>query len=171
MAGGRSAVVTVWLLSYNVLNTLGWWFVLLTVVSGAIFGGGIQSFETTWDQLGGVVWNLQRLVLLDVIHAELGWWGKHDKGLFARLWCKVGHRSEMFITLFLVGDQMHKSTAFAPLLFSWALADIFRFPYYGCSVLGIRPTWLKNIRYSVSVVDSKLAVMMMVDAVVIVVAF
>ena len=55
------------------------------------------------DRVGGVVSGLQVVVLCDVAHALLGLWPPHPTvSLLNRLWCKVGHRLEIFVTILIL---------------------------------------------------------------------
>jgi len=110
---------------------------------------GLASFSTTWANLGGIVTKLQLLVLLDVIHAAAGLWPDEVAvGLLQRLWCKVGHRAELFVTVTIIGEHA-KHWSVGPMVFTWALADVSRYQLYFLRSIGRQPpSWLSWLRYS-----------------------
>ncbi|KAK3243443.1 hypothetical protein CYMTET_46902 [Cymbomonas tetramitiformis] len=149
----NSGLVSLWLTLYNLLNSAGWLYVSWHLIYG-VCTQGLLSFRNTWPALGGTTWRLQLLVVLDVAHAALGLWGDHPTiPLHRRVWCKVGHRTELFITIWLVEDQMLSHWSWGPLLASWALADVFRFPFYALSSMGVRVSWLTRLRYSTCIIQ------------------
>ena len=147
------SVGRIYLLVYNGLNSIGWLYVLLILLNG-FYTQGLSSFQNVWTELGDTIWRLQQLVLLDVIHALFGLWGDHPTiPLYKRIWCKVGHRSENFVTIYLVSDRMAMNWTWGPLVFCWALADVFRFPYYAMSTMGLHYYWLSWVRYSIFIIQ------------------
>eukprot|EP00039_Didymoeca_costata_P009239 m.121946 g.121946 ORF g.121946 m.121946 type:complete len:263 (-) comp14413_c0_seq8:2082-2870(-) len=154
----RGMLTKAWLAMYNCMNALGWWFVLIRIAvlylsaEGSVLG--LYRLENTLQTVGHVVFALQGLVLLDLVHAALGLWGDHPTHTLAeRIMCKVGHRSEVFVSVVMAAPLMPHSGLFGLLFFSWGLADIFRFPYYVTQSYGVTPRWLKWMRYSMFIIQ------------------
>ena len=83
-----------------------------------------------------------------------GLWGDHPTiPLTQRVWCKVGHRSEMFVTIWLVGERMATHWSWGPLLVTSAMADVFRYQYYALSSCGLHLRWLTWLRYSMFIIQ------------------
>jgi len=101
------------------------------------------------------------LVLMDIVHAACGLWPSDPLiGILQRLWCKVGHRSEIFISIALASrDDPNWSRAFGFMLFTWALADVSRFQLYCLRSLRYpAPHWLSWVRYSEFIVQYPLLI-------------
>lgn len=161
-------LLQVYLALFNEFQGLGWLYILVSVF--------LHGFTNCWDRLGSVLLVLQLFCVVDVAHALLGLWGD-DNGLSMaqRLWCKVprsvcivfllnfiqvGHRGEIFLSIFLASASLLNSDAFGFLLFTWALADIARFQLYALRSLGVVkvPFWLKYLRYTDFLVQYPLVV-------------
>mmetsp|Transcript_13164 Transcript_13164/g.26306 ORF Transcript_13164/g.26306 Transcript_13164/m.26306 type:complete len:261 (+) Transcript_13164:74-856(+) len=149
-----SLLLTGWLCVYNQLLGLGWLYVLVCM-TGKLLTNGYKSFDTTWDELGWLVWRLQMLNLWDVVHAVCGLWPSEPEiSLWQRLWCKCGHRCETFITIFLAGERMQPRWLFGPMVLTWAMADVTRYQLYFFRTLNLTPPgWMRWIRYSDFVVQ------------------
>ncbi len=104
---------------------------------------------------------LQCIVMLDIIHAFVGFWPPEPLiGMWQRLWCKVGHRSEIFISIFLADIPLLESPIFGFLLLTWSLADVSRFQLYFLRTLDIDvPFWLLWMRYSDFIVQYPMVVL------------
>ena len=129
------------LVLYNQLQAWGWTTVLLAISLGGVRGA--------WTLLGRLVIGLQVLCLLDLVPAAAGLWPEDPQiGLLQRLWCKVGHRSELFVSIAVAATQpdapaLLDSWQFGCLLLTWALADVSRFHLYTLRTLGRQPPpWL-----------------------------
>eukprot|EP00658_Telonema_sp_P-2_P024465 TRINITY_DN19832_c0_g1_i1.p1 TRINITY_DN19832_c0_g1~~TRINITY_DN19832_c0_g1_i1.p1 ORF type:complete len:250 (+),score=42.84 TRINITY_DN19832_c0_g1_i1:139-888(+) len=109
----------------------------------------IRDSDSTWASLGPLVCKLQCLVLMDLLHAGVGMWPSDESiGLIARLWCKVGHRSEIFVTIAILQNAAAHWTA-GPLILTWAMADVSRYQLYFLRSIGKQPPgWLAWMRYS-----------------------
>lgn len=138
----------VWLAIYNQILGLGWLYVL-TYMCSQMLVSGTDSFHHTWADVGSVVTGLQLLVLFDILHAACGLWPPDPSvGMLQRLWCKVGHRSELFVTIWLIGAAVHHWSA-GPLVLTWAIADVSRYQLYFLRSLDRKPPqWLRWLRYS-----------------------
>ena len=140
-----SSALYVYLAVYNQALGLGWLAILATLLArGSCVGA--------WSAIGTLAVALQALVLLDVVHAALGMWPETPIGLLQRLWCKVGHRAEVCVTLviaWLRDPRVLDSWPFGFLLLTWALADVSRYQLYFLRGLGKQPPcWLAWLRYS-----------------------
>lgn len=145
----RCTVLQFYLAAYNQLLGLGWLAVLLRIVSNFAIDGP-ASFQYTWSDCGLGVVALQTIVLLDVPHACCGLW-PHEPAvsLSQRLWCKVGHRSELLVTMALIGAQNRQHWSAGPLILTWAMADVSRYQLYFLRSLNKHPPkWLSWLRYS-----------------------
>ena len=72
---------------------------------------GIASLEYTYSELHYILDGLQILILLDLFHAPFGLWGPSDIPLLKRLYCKVGRRTEFYITI-LLAPELHSYKIF-----------------------------------------------------------
>ena len=87
------------LASYNAVQAVGWLYILVYLL--------VHIFDTSWPALGKLVIALQALVCIDVLHAACGLVRPPIRllarivGMLQRLWCKVGHRSEVFLSIAL----------------------------------------------------------------------
>ena len=84
---------------------------------------------------------VQIICLLDVLHAASGLWPPDPNiSLLQRLWCKVGHRSEVYVTVVLAGpDVLDDGWQWGFVLLTWCLADVARFQLYAIRTLGRAP--------------------------------
>ncbi len=63
--------------------------------------------------------------------------------------CKVGHRSEIFVSIFLAPSSVLNGQSFGFLLLTWSLSDVSRFQLYAIRSLGLEPPeFLRSVRYS-----------------------
>merc|ERR1712147_360250 len=100
-----NVVVRCWLALYNQVSGIGWLLILVTLLCGGL--------SDAWAQLGWIVIGLQTLCLFDLVHAVFGLWPVDEHiSLISRLWCKVGHRSEMFISIALADAAVLASPVF-----------------------------------------------------------
>lgn len=128
---------------YNQIQGIGWLVILCDIC--------LRGPWMAWARLGTLVIGLQGVVLFDVVHAACGMWPSDPNlGMLQRLWCKVGHRSEVFVTLLCFAQTATLDAWIGGfLLFTWALADVSRFQLYFCRTLDRSPPyWLKWLRYS-----------------------
>lgn len=148
---------------YNQILGLGWLLVCVRMIALAVecIDRPVKALEKTWAETGGLICVLQFLVLMDLVHAALGLWPHEPAiGLLQRLWCKVGHRSELFVTLFLVGHNVYSHWSLGAMVLTWALADISRYQMYFCRTLGNKPPrWLLWCRYSDFIVQYPLNIL------------
>merc|ERR1711979_60838 len=87
-----SSIVKFHLAVYNQIQGIGWLVIFCDV--------SLRGPSLAWTRLGSLVVGLQAVVFLDVVHAGCGLWPSDPNlGMLQRLWCKVGHRSEVFVTL------------------------------------------------------------------------
>ena len=140
----------VWLAIYNEFLGLGSAYVMLRMIYLFSKHGLFEGLCECWSHLGFLLWILQGVVLCDIVHAFAGVWSEDpDVPLLQKLWCKVGHRSELFITIYLVEDEIKRSWPLGLVVFTWALADISRYQMYTMRSIGITPPyWLLWCRYS-----------------------
>merc|ERR1719408_947888 len=69
--------------------------------------------------------------------------------MLQRLWCKVGHRSEIWVSISLASPSALDSPAFGLMILAWALADVSRYQLYVWRTLGrVPPRWLTWLRYT-----------------------
>jgi hypothetical protein len=141
---------TTWLVIYNEALGVGSIYVMFRMVQLFSQFGIMETFRLCWTDVANIMWILQGIVAFDVAHAFLGVWS-HEPSipLLQRLWCKVGHRSELFITIYLVEDKIRSSWALGFTVFTWLLADVSRYQLYTLRTLDITPPyWLVWCRYS-----------------------
>lgn len=166
----RSQAVRVYLALYDVALFLGW-ATVATWMLMRVGQEGLAWLSLAWAELYLAMYVMQALVLVDVIHGVIGFWGSSDIPLLKRIWCKVGRRTELFVTLTLLHLSAHTTPvhtdsavgaayysaltlsqwALGATFVTWAVTDVVRYPFYACSSLGLKPSWLVWLRYSVFV--------------------
>jgi very-long-chain (3R)-3-hydroxyacyl-CoA dehydratase len=139
--------VRVWLVTYNLVNTLGWLYVFTWIFYHWIFEG-LESLKYSFEDTKMLVSFLLSIVILDLVHEALGWVGNADISVFVRAHCKVLRRSHMyFMALWFVPEtQRHVTTGI--MLFLWAMLDLIRYPFYALNTFRISPYGLTYARYS-----------------------
>ena len=152
--------VKVWLSLYNQALGIGWLYILAYMTAMLLLHGS-ASFSSSWEDLGPLVCKLQALVLLDTIHAASGFWPPdRSVTIWQRLWCKVGHRTEIFITIYIIGFRGAADWSAGPLILTWAMADVSRYQLYFLRSLGQKPpSWLQWLRYSDFIVQYPLNIL------------
>ena len=149
--GRFGMLLKVHLALYNQFQSIGWLLVAIAV----LYRGLVDGASLRW-----AVTVLQMAVWLDVVHVLIGVWPENDVSLLQRLWCKVGHRTELYISISLASDSVLDGSAFGFLLLTWALADVFRFQFYFLRTLDWPvPRWLEWIRYSTFILQYPLVVL------------
>merc|ERR1712137_155120 len=136
-----------YMFTYDMILFLGWLYVGFRMLM-MFLESGIESLGHTYAQLGTVINWLHLLVLFDLIHAPFGLWGPSDIPFLKRMWCKVGRRSEFYITLLLV-PEIHNYRMLGVVFATWVVSDICRYPFYALSSIGIKPYPIVWLRYSV----------------------
>ena len=148
MQGTRKHGLSAWyMFSYDMILFLGWLYVGIQMIL-MFLEDGVDSLSRTYSELGYVINWLHILVLFDLLHAPFGLWGPSDIPFMKRLWCKVGRRSEFYITLLLT-PEVHTYRMLGVVFATWALSDICRYPFYALSSIGQKPRGIVWLRYSV----------------------
>ena len=118
---------------------------------------GIASLEYTYSELHYILDGLQILILLDLFHAPFGLWGPSDIPLLKRLYCKVGRRTEFYITI-LLAPELHSYKIFNLVFVTWVMTDVCRYPFYALSCIGVKPRFIVWMRYSIFIIQYPLVV-------------
>ena len=147
----KSGLSAWYMFTYDMILFLGWLYVGIQMLF-MFMEDGINSFSRTYTELGTVINWLHILVLFDLLHAPFGLWGPSDIPFFKRMWCKVGRRSEFYITLLLC-PEIHSYKMLGVVFLTWAISDIARYPFYALSSIGKKPYFIVWLRYSVFVIQ------------------
>jgi len=132
-------MATAYLVLYNVIQTLGWSYIM---------GTGVLTYSQTPTKLYSAVsfplQVFQSLAALEVVHAFLGL-----------------VRSNVFITAFQVASRVflvwpvlaavedsQSSVGFPMLLAAWTVTEIIRYGYYAANLLGMQASLLVFLRYT-----------------------
>jgi hypothetical protein len=153
-AAEMRASTTAWLVAYNQTLGVGHLLMLCHLV---VYG------LDAWPSLCQMSCALQALVLFDILHAILGLWPPDPHvSMWQRIWCKVGHRSELFVTMALYNRNAStalQSYTFGFMLLTWCMADCARYQLYTLrSLAKPAPPLLAWLRYSDFIVQYPLVI-------------
>src|SRR5690606_6664884 len=85
-----------YLSAYNTLLSTGCLYVFFHILA-AFFNEGVKSFAKTYSDLSHLLIFLQFVLMLDILHAILGFWTPSKIPLYYRLFCKVFRRAHLML--------------------------------------------------------------------------
>ncbi|KAJ1957321.1 hypothetical protein IWQ62_005119 [Dispira parvispora] len=139
-----SRLIQVYLLAYNVVSATSWaWLLWVTLFTLATSGG---SHQAVYDAVVGPLTVIQFAMLLDVVHAVLG---------FVRtpiVTSAIQVASRVLIVILTLQwfnvPAVTQSTAVSTMLVAWSVTEVIRYGYYACSLLGMQSYLLTWARYT-----------------------
>jgi len=143
----NSELVKTYLSVYNIVNAIGWIYLMFEVLWRLIYIQDSLSIAVVWKNNNLLIFTLLLLVFLDIAHIYLGFVTPNAKvNVILLMHCKVFRRFHLWLALFLFPEsQQHPSVAW--MLLSWAVLDIIRFPFYALNIWKLSPKFLYNLRY------------------------
>ncbi|XP_027322403.3 very-long-chain (3R)-3-hydroxyacyl-CoA dehydratase 3 [Anas platyrhynchos] len=130
-----------YLIMYNLVQFLGfsWIFVNMTV---RLFILGKDSFYDTFHTISDMMYFCQTLALMEVVNALIG---LVRSPLIPAIIQVFGRNFILFVVLGSLEEMQSKAVVFFVFYF-WSIIELFRYPYYMLSCIGIewKPlTWLR----------------------------
>ncbi|KAL0124785.1 hypothetical protein PUN28_006562 [Cardiocondyla obscurior] len=147
MAGTKSkkpgTFAKLYLVSYNLAQTLGWSYILYLIVQHYIQP---SSGSTLWDKTKLPVVVFQNAALLEIIHAAIGIVRSNvivtTFQVFSRVMLVVG------VILATPYTYAAASPGLPLALTAWSITEIIRYSYYFANIIGIVPNILTWLRYT-----------------------
>jgi very-long-chain (3R)-3-hydroxyacyl-CoA dehydratase len=133
---------TVYLLVYNGVQWAG--FILIVMSLLKCLPKGREGIATAYSTTSSMLMFSQALMMLEILHCALGL----VKGGITTVFLQVFGR---FVVLFFVlrpSVEIHEHPIVYVLFLVWSLIELFRYPYYSLSVLGMEAKTLTWLRYT-----------------------
>lgn len=138
---GPSTIGKFYLIAYNSIQTVGWTYMLLQLLSHFLNRGTLDTF---WTEIKWTVIIFQNAAVLEVIHSIIG---LVPSGVAVVL-------PQVFSRVFLVCGCL-MSTQSAPVspglplcIIAWSITEIIRYSYYTLNLFNTVPQTLLFLRYS-----------------------
>jgi len=133
--------------------------VIPTILSAVSAVDGV--FYNLFSELKPLILVLEVILLFDTVHALLGFWGQDTVApLHKRWYCKVGRRAHLllFALCLAPAEYIEHSSFLGFTIFTWALTDCVRYPYYALNLYRVCPRWITWLRYTNFIVQYPLNV-------------
>ncbi|KAI8372749.1 tyrosine phosphatase-like protein [Radiomyces spectabilis] len=139
---GPKTLVQWYLLSYNQVSFLGWfWILFLTVSQLVISGGNFASvFDVVWPWLSVV----QTAAIFEVIHAALGW----VRAPLLTTTLQVISRLFLVWGVNYMFPAIHTHWSFTTMVTAWSIAECVRYAYYTFHLASSVPAIISWARYT-----------------------
>merc|ERR1712137_1113852 len=129
---------------YNLVQTLGWSFILYSVVMNYVRG---QGPEMVWPKVGEALIIFQNAALLEVLHSLVGLVRAPVGTTFIQVMSRV------LITYFCMEfPECREGYIFTMLMISWSVIEIVRYSFYVTDLLDVDFYPHKWLRYSLFVI-------------------
>jgi very-long-chain (3R)-3-hydroxyacyl-CoA dehydratase len=138
-----TAQVKMYLIAYNLLSMAGWSAVLYKTVQHYLHGGKVSELFgetgklTTWVQTGAI---------LEIVHSVLRFVkspvGTTASQVFSRLMLVWG-----VLSLFPY-PRVTESLFYTTMTMAWSVTEVIRYGFYAANLIGVVPSWLTWLRYS-----------------------
>ncbi|KAJ1650260.1 hypothetical protein IWQ61_008890 [Dispira simplex] len=139
-----SRPVQVYLLAYNVVSATSWaWLLWVTMITLATSG---WSHQAVYDAVVGPLTMIQFSMLLDVVHAVLGFVRTPIVTSIIQVASRV-----LIVVLTLQWfnvPAVTQSTAVSTMLIAWSATEVVRYSYYALNLLGMQSDLLTWARYT-----------------------
>jgi len=133
-----------YLVLYNFVHTAGWGFILYKL---AHHYATHQPYSTVWADVGPAVILFQYAAALEIVHSLIGIVRTPVTTTLVQVFSRV---ALVAITSHVPEAQRH--WVLSLMLFSWAITEVIRYPFYALSQLGAVPYILGWLRYSLFIV-------------------
>ncbi|KAH0947901.1 hypothetical protein HN011_011076 [Eciton burchellii] len=151
MAGARSrkqgALAKLYLLSYNLAQTVGWSYVLCQLTQ---YYTKFSSDETLWDKTELYVMIFQNAALLEILHAGFG---LVPSNVIITTFQVL---SRVMVVIGVIQATPYTYAAASPglplALIAWSITEIIRYAYYFVNLIGFVPYILVWIRYTTFII-------------------
>lgn len=150
MAGTKSkkpsALSKLYLASYNLIQTLGWSYLLYQIIQYYIQP---SSGSTLWDKTKLPVVVFQNAALLEIMHAATGLIPSNVMVTTSQIFSRV-----MLVGIILATPETYAAASLGlPLaLIAWSITEIIRYSYYFLNLIGTVPYALIWLRYTAFIV-------------------
>merc|ERR1712142_747292 len=134
-----------YLFLYNLLQFLGWSFLLVQVCSHFKHG---DTYTDLYESVAGTLNIFQTAAVLEILHAALGLVRSSVQVTFQQVFSRV--YVTWAILHLLPPSQL--SVGFPLLLFAWTITEIIRYSMYAVSLVGNPPYLLTWLRYTFFIV-------------------
>lgn len=137
----RSSLATLYLVSYNLLQALGWATVLARIMLNVL---QTRSIDGAFDAAGVLVRYLQLAAFLEVVHSALG---LVPSGVSTTV-LQWGGRYHWIAAIVSNIKEVQRLPSVFITFAAWSLSEVIRYPQYALNTLGLCPSWLTWLRYS-----------------------
>ncbi|XP_057449120.1 uncharacterized protein LOC130740503 [Lotus japonicus] len=138
-------ISTLYLLSYNSLQAIGWTVSLTKIVFNLV---STASINGTYASAGQLIIFLQCAAFLEVIHGAIG---LVPSGVLLPL-MQWGGRTHFVLALVAKLDEVQELTSIFITFLAWSISEVIRYSHYAFSCLGNCPSWITYLRYTAFIV-------------------
>jgi len=131
-------VKDVYLVLYNLVQTVGWSMILYNVIMNYV---NEQGPEMVWPKVGELLIIFQNAAVLEVVHSMIGLVRSPVMTTFIQVLSRV-----MITYVCMVVPICRVGYIFSLLMASWSIIEIVRYSFYAFSIVGINiyvHTWLR----------------------------
>lgn len=143
----KSFGVRIWLATYNLMNTIGWLFIIGWIGYHWVFEGTF-SLKYAFEDTKMLTVFLLAISTLEILHNFIGWVGTTDMNIFIPSYVKVFNRVFLYFAALWFIPETQRHVATGAMLFLWAWCDLLRYPFYALNTFEITPYGLTYFRYS-----------------------
>jgi len=143
----NSFAVRTWLVTYNMMNSIGWLFVFSWILYHWVFEGTF-SLKYAFEDTKMLTVFLLTISAMELIHSFLGWVGNADMNVFVPPYAKVFNRMHLYFAALWFIPEAQRHVATGAMLFFWSWCDLLRYPFYALNTLKISPYGITYFRYS-----------------------
>ncbi|KAE9620508.1 putative very-long-chain (3R)-3-hydroxyacyl-CoA dehydratase [Lupinus albus] len=141
----RINISTLYLLSYNSIQALGW-TVSLTKILYNLFSN--SSLHTSYASSGHLISFLQCAAFLEVIHGAIG---LVPSGALLPL-MQWGGRTHFLLAVVAKLDEVQELPSVFITFLAWSISEVIRYSHYAFSCTGNCPSWITYLRYTAFIV-------------------
>ncbi|XP_013144712.1 PREDICTED: very-long-chain (3R)-3-hydroxyacyl-CoA dehydratase hpo-8 [Papilio polytes] len=136
-----SALGKLYLLSYNIIQTIGWFYLLWQSLVHFLNRGTLTTF---WDEVKWTIVIFQNAAILEVVHAALR---LVPSGVMVVL-MQVYSRVFLVCGVLLTTQGAPASPGLPLCVLAWSVTEIVRYGYYALNLINSAPQSLLFLRYS-----------------------
>lgn len=136
-----SALVKGYLVLYNVVQVIGWSYLLYQLISYLL---NPSKDTTLWEFVKTTVIVFQNAAILEILHVALGFVVSNLALTAAQVYSRV-----MVVCLVLLATPTAPLSVGLPLaLFAWSVTEVIRYSFYALNIIGSVPYFLIWCRYT-----------------------